>query len=175
MDTYYWIFYKKGNFYIHASSKTSNFFTNIICEFRSGIPEFHNLFLGISETKLNAYSLNYLSLDFHSPIPSVKVPITRTIRNILAFPYEKPKYIVFTTSQIENNWEKFTLNLMEIKTHTLMNSITFEETHKILKIKTLDLNINGKIVDLYFRIFNSLAPFGLSFGIYQKVYHIPKS
>ncbi len=147
MDAYYWVFYKKGDLYIHSSVSLSDSSVNKLCEFRSGIPEYHNLFLGISEGKLNAYTLNYLSLDFHNPIPSVKIQLMRTIRNILAFPFEKPKYIVFTTSQNESNVEKFSLNLMDIKSQSLLNSITFEETHKILKIKTLELNINGKMVN----------------------------
>lgn len=145
-DLLFWIFYKKGNIYIHSSKPPSESFIPSICEFRSGIPDYENLFLGISDGKLNAYSLNYLSLDFNNPIPLVKVPLMKTVRNILAFPYEKPKYIVFTTSQTENNNEIFSLNLMEIKGQTLVNSTSFEESQKILKIKTLDLDINGKIV-----------------------------
>jgi hypothetical protein len=79
-----------------------------MCEI--AMPEFEYLILGINQNKLHAYQLNP-ALDYENYLPINKQVQFKTVRNLLAFPYEKPKYLIFTAS----TQELFSLNVMEIK------------------------------------------------------------
>jgi hypothetical protein len=105
----FWVFIKNGNVRIHSSKHDEGNELSHICDF--GMPGYENLFLAITaKAKLSGYSISpNLSYDF--PVPLTKIEIGN-IRNILAFPYDKPKYLIYTTYQ--NNYN-YSLNLMEIK------------------------------------------------------------
>jgi hypothetical protein len=95
-ENIFWLFFNQRNIYMHFSRVQSVTPINNICDF--SVSDFPNLFLALDDGKLNAYSLNPLKLNFFNPLPLISVEVHRTTRNVLAYPYEKPKYIVFTST-----------------------------------------------------------------------------
>ena len=78
------------------------------------MPSYNNLFLGLSKDRLDAYTVNNYGLEYSYPIPLIRKNMDKTVRNLLAYPYDKPKFIIFTSSMQIKNDEYFSLNLMEI-------------------------------------------------------------
>jgi len=92
--------------------------------------------------------------------------MNKTIRNIITFPFEEPRFLVYVTSQKMTQEEIYALNLMEIKfislndtklittfrTQKSLNNIVSLDTSSIIKIKALSLNINGAMVIIIYFI-----------------------
>jgi hypothetical protein len=105
----FWVFIKNGNVRIHSSKHDEGHELSHICDF--GMPGYENLILAItSGAKLSGYSISSEIL-YDYPVPLTKIEISN-IRNILAFPFEKPKYLIYTAFQ--SNYQ-YSLNLLEIK------------------------------------------------------------
>jgi len=112
-DIYIWLFFKKDEIFFHSTRKDPNYAFRSLCDFT--IPDSDNFFSGLVNRKISIYALNDHQLDYENSLPLRRIPMNKTIRNVMAFPFEDPRFIVFVTSQRNIHEETFSVNLMEIK------------------------------------------------------------
>ena len=141
-DIYIWLFSNRNEIFFHTTRKNPQQAIRSLCDFN--IPDCDIMFSCLVNNKLSVYGLDDLNLDYESSLPLKKVTFNKTIRNIIGFPHEEPRYLAFVASQKEEDHEAFSINLMEIKSQKLVSSIYTDANTRITKIKTVNLNINGK-------------------------------
>jgi len=142
-DIYIWLFSNRNEVFFHTTRKNPQQAIRSLCDFN--IPDCDIMFSCLVNNKLSVYGLDDLNLDYENSLPLKKVNLNKTIRNIIGFPHDEPRYLAFVSSQKEEEHESFSINLMEIKSQKLMSTLGTNSNTRITKIKTLNININGEL------------------------------
>ena len=134
-----WLFCKQGELFFHYNENISKKTIKSMCEFN--MPEEKEFFLWCQENRVHIYTLK--SMNYHSFMPYERLNIKKTVRNLVKYPSNDPKYLIcLTSTEPHNLYEIHLINIMHNKKE-ICDTFSFESP--VLNIKLLELSVNNKM------------------------------